>query len=467
MKLYNSLTKKVEEVIPVKEGELSIYSCGPTVYNNAHIGNLMSYIVADTIARVARISGLSVNHVMNITDVDDKTIAASDCYKCPDKNHNAWLKNYTDKYTEVFYNDLESLNINRSNYTFTPATDYIDCMVEFIAKLEESGIAYAAEDGIYFSINEYKNRGSKYGQLVEITTESTGAARINNDEYDKEDIHDFALWKKKKDKEPFWEYKSSKTEMIGRPGWHTECSAMSSKIFSLPFDIHTGGIDLKFPHHENEIAQSTALSDKKMANYFIHSEHLLVDNVKMSKSKNNFYVLDDIAEKGFEQLAFRLLVLRSKYNTKTNFTWDLVQEAQAQLNQLRNISNLQYQFVAEGVKFDDVGLIDELKVIIEDDLNTPLFLSTLIGSLSIINPDSLPVNNQSLQRVFEFVDSVLGLDFSKQADIEDTKKTMIADRQKAKSEKDFERSDELREELLKNGIEIIDTASGPVWQKTY
>ena len=289
MELYNSLSKKVEKLKPTND-TVSIYSCGPTVYNRAHIGNLSAYIVADVLRRTVKATYGSVKHVMNYTDVDDKTIKASK-NKYPNEEPAVALEMLTDHYIEVFLKDMELVGNSVSDIDFIRATDpkTIGGMKALIRKLYEEGFAYVAEDGIYFSIKDYKEAGNKYGQLVDLSNCTLSKERIENDEYDKKDIHDFALWKKKKEGEPAWEFILDGKDITGRPGWHIECSVMSEMNLGVPFDIHTGGIDLKFPHHENEIAQSTAFrSNKTYARFFVHNEHILIDGKKMSKSLNNF-----------------------------------------------------------------------------------------------------------------------------------------------------------------------------------
>ena len=283
LRLFNSLGKKIEVFKALKDKTVRIYTCGPTVYERAHIGNLASFIYADTLHRVLSSAGYKVEHVMNITDVDDKTIAASR-QEFPDDDPKEALKKLTGKYEKLFMKDLEAVGINTREIKFVRATDNVELMQKLIQKLLDAGIAYIADDGIYFSISKYQAAGKTYGQLVEVTADSTEESRINNDDYDKDNAHDFALWKKAKPDEPAWDFTVDGKDMAGRPGWHIECSAMSAHELGQPFDIHTGGVDLKFPHHENEIAQSTAADGDILASFFIHSEHLLVDDQKMSKS---------------------------------------------------------------------------------------------------------------------------------------------------------------------------------------
>src|SRR6266568_1547407 len=302
MKLYNTLTKKVENVTPLDGKVVRIYSCGPTVYDHAHVGNLSAYIFADTLHRALVLDGKSVRHAMNYTDVDDKTIRRSR-EKYPDKVPREALHELTNRFIDVFLNDMRAIG-NRTDdawITFMRATDNIEAMQTLIAKLHASGFAYIAGDGVYFSIEAYRRSGKTYGQLLEISASNTSEARIQNDEYDKESAHDFALWKHKKNAGPAWEFTLGGREMRGRPGWHIECSAMSKKSLAQPFDIHTGGVDLIFPHHENEIAQSTAGEPNPiMASIFAHNEHILIDGKKMAKSAQNFYTLEDVLNKGYD-----------------------------------------------------------------------------------------------------------------------------------------------------------------------
>ncbi|HEY9714084.1 MAG TPA: cysteine--tRNA ligase, partial [Chroococcales cyanobacterium] len=284
MNLFNSLSKTTEPFKPLTGDGVRMYSCGPTVYDHIHIGNLSAFIYADTLRRVLKASGYRVQHIMNFTDVDDKTIRRSrESY--PDMEPRLALEKLTSDYTSIFLDDMTAVGNDIEDMKFIKATDAIPHMQELIRRLYEQKFAYIADDGVYFSIQAYKNSGKVYGQLVELTESSTSEERIANDEYDKENVHDFALWKTQKPGEPAWDFELDGHELVGRPGWHIECSAMSTEQLGQPFDIHTGGVDLKFPHHENEIAQSTAGQDDPLyANIFVHNEHMLVDGQKMSKS---------------------------------------------------------------------------------------------------------------------------------------------------------------------------------------
>ncbi|MGC1176866.1 MAG: cysteine--tRNA ligase, partial [Candidatus Saccharimonadales bacterium] len=384
MKLHNTLTRKIEDVAPLDGQAFRVYSCGPTVYNHIHIGNLASFIFADTLRRTLALAGdTKVKHVMNFTDVDDKTIRSSQ-EQYPDLEPKAALLKLTEEYGEVFLRDTRAVGNDVGAMTFVKATDSIEAMQELIRSLHKQGFAYLADDGVYFSIKAYQKSGKQYGQLTEITTDSTSEARIQNDEYDKESAHDFALWKKQKSGEPAWDFEIDGTDLKGRPGWHIECSAMSAAGLGQPFDIHTGGIDLIFPHHENEIAQSTAGKDEPLyAKVFVHNEHLLVNGQKMSKSLNNFYTLKDIIAKGFDPLAFRLLVLQSHYRHQAHFSWENLEAAQNRLRDLRAFADLKHQAAAETTVIDEIqsqtyeGFISGQSREFSDDLNTPGALSFL------------------------------------------------------------------------------------------
>src|SRR3989344_3802646 len=323
LKLYNTLTRKKETFKPIKEGGVGIYSCGPTVYNYAHIGNLRFNIDVDLLKRAFLFNNYKVKHIMNITDVDDKTIKGS-------KKEKMSLKEFTRKYEKIFLNDLEKLNLIKPDI-MPRATEHINEMVAMIKTLLEKGYAYKAEDGIYFSIEKFKD----YGKLANLKNIRTKKSRIKNDEYDKENIQDFALWKfySDEDGDVFWETEIGK----GRPGWHIECSAMSQKYLGMPIDMHMGAIDLIFPHHTNEIAQSEATNGKKFVNYWVHPAFLTMKEGKMSKSIGNVYYLNDLIEKKYSPLSFRYLVIASHYKTSLLFDFDNLQNAQNSLERLRNI----------------------------------------------------------------------------------------------------------------------------------
>ena len=315
LKIYNTMSHQIEELVPGgvrqesvdKYPPVTIYCCGPTVYNYAHIGNFRTYVFNDLLRRYIKFKGFSVNHAMNITDVDDKTIAGSMKEKIS-------LKEYTERYTEIFFNDLKTLNIEPVEHN-PRATDSVDAMDDIINKLDEKGIVYEQDGSLYFSIAKFPS----YGRLSKLDTrEIKSGARYDADEYKKDDVRDFALWKSTAEGEPSWTIKKG----TGRPGWHIECSAMIRKIFGGTIDIHTGGVDLVFPHHENEIAQSEAAYGEQFVRYWIHGEHLLVDGAKMSKSLGNFYTLNDLVEKGYAPRSIRYLLMSAHYRKQLNFSLD-------------------------------------------------------------------------------------------------------------------------------------------------
>ena len=465
MQIYNTLTKNVEEFTPLEGNKVRMYSCGPTVYDHAHIGNLSSFIAADTLKRALRGAGFEVEHAMNITDVDDKTINRS-CERYPELEPKEALKKLTREYEQAFKDDMVAIGNSIDDIEFVRATEAIPEMQVLISQLHDSGFAYIADDGVYFSIEAYKKSGKKYGQLTHIDSDSTSQARISNDEYDKESAHDFALWKIAKDNEPSWKFSLDGKQLDGRPGWHIECSAMSSMKLSQPFDIHTGGIDLIFPHHENEIAQSTATRENQIyANFFVHSEHLLIDGKKMSKSLNNFYTLQDISAKGFDPLAFRLMILQSHYRKQANFTWEALQAAQNRLQELRNWSALRWQTTEQNSDINFTKLAKTISANLIQDLNTPQALASFSGTVSedevIAN-----VNQQELINFISDIDTMLGLNLSDVEDISAPQKSLLKERQTARDKKDWSAADEIRSQLKSQKIEVKDTPSGQVWNRT-
>lgn len=467
MKLHNTRTRKIETFTPLKDNEARVYSCGPTVYNHAHIGNLSTYIFGDTLRRTLAVSGYQVQHAMNYTDVDDKTIRRSREMFPDDEPHQA-LHKLTDKYIEIFLNDMHKIGNDVAAVTFMRATDddVMQGMFDLITRLHEAGVAYVADDGVYFSIEAYRKSGKTYGQLLELSDSNTSEARIQNDEYDKESVHDFALWKVQKDGEPAWEFMLGGQNLAGRPGWHIECSVMSRIGLGQPFDIHTGGVDLIFPHHENEIAQSTALeSDPVMAQFFIHNEHILVDGKKMSKSLGNFFTLEDIVQKGYDPLAFRLKVLQSHYRSQVNFTWESLEAAQNLLAKLHAWADLKHQVAAFGAQASD-QYADKLRAVLnalQDDLNTPEALSH-VATLASAGEEQ-GVDQDKIQPLLNILDRLFGLGLATRPDITPGQKDLLQERQAARTNKDWAKSDELRDELVAQGIGVRDTSNGPIWYR--
>ncbi len=465
MQLYNTLTRTVALLTPLNQDAVRIYSCGPTVYDHAHIGNLSSYIYADTLRRTIKAAGLNVMHTMNITDVDDKTIRRSleaDHHGSP---MNA-LINFTSRYTELFFADMDAVGNDINAYSFVKATDHIGHMQVIIRNLLDKSIAYIAGDGVYFSIRAYRDSGKTYGQLLKLSGASTAGVRIDNDEYDKASAHDFALWKKRRPDEPYWDFEIDGQDMGGRPGWHIECSAMSAATLGLPFDIHTGGSDLIFPHHENEIAQSTAgVSNDIMATFFVHNEHLLVDGRKMSKSLQNFYTLEDVRAKSIDPLAFRLLVLQSHYRSQSNFTWENLQAAQNILQDIRAWSDMRFQSLNNpglGALYNNA--YTNITAALQQDMNTPEALAGLIAMVKAAGEQG--ADSAVIAGTLPKIEALFGLGLLDREDIDDSQKQALAARDLARKQNNWELSDDIRSKLLTDGLYIRDTEQGQIWSRS-
>lgn len=478
LRLHNTLTKQLDPLQPLNPTKIGIYSCGPTVYDHVHIGNLSSFIAADLLRRVIQANGYAVKHVMNFTDVDDKTIRRSkETY--PDMPPMKALKKLTTEFSDTFIDDMKTIGNDTDALTFIKAADdtTIENMKQLIQELLAKDFAYIADDGVYFSIEAYKKSGKKYGQLVELSESSTSNERIQNDEYDKESIHDFALWKTKKADEPAWEFTVDGHNLTGRPGWHIECSVMSRMELGQPFDIHTGGIDLAFPHHENEIAQSTAGNDDaRYATLFVHNDHILVDGKKMAKSSQNFYTLSDLIKKGIDPLAFRLLVLQSHYRKPTNFTFENVEAAHNRLVHWRAIAALRHQthdtLQSESKELKSnktIVLTAARQAILEalnNDLNTAEALKIIDEAFSHLDGKSLvTLHEHGLNQLLETIDELLGLQLQASTpDISDRQKQRILERDHARQQKDWQKSDEIRAELSAEGVDLRDSDHGSIWQ---
>lgn len=470
LKLFNTLTRKKETFKSIKKNQVGIYTCGPTVYNHAHIGNLRAYVAADVLQRYLQYSGSKVKWVMNITDVDDKTIRDS-------KKAKKTLKEFTRKYEELFFEDIEKLNIEKSSFFKNPrATEYIKEMQGIIKKLLKKEFAYEKDGSIYFSIEKYIKSGKKYGRLSNIDLKGFKSTdRIDSDEYEKEDLKDFVLWKKFKKGEPSWDFKIGKENYAGRPGWHIECSAMSEKYLGSSFDIHTGGVDLVFPHHEDEIAQSEGASGKKFSNYFIHNEHLLVNEQKMSKSLGNFYTIEDIMKMIKNPLALRLLFLQSSYRSKLNFTKKSIIGAEKTLDNIYYFITVMLQDMGNGKTNrleNDINKARKKFIrAMDDDLSTSQAIAVVEELINKANKTVL-INNQETKSMLDFlleIDSILGLGFNKamKGSIATANVLkLIDDREKARKDKDFKKADDIRDKILEKGYEIEDTANGARVRKT-
>lgn len=479
LSLYNSLTKKPESIERASDEVVKIYSCGPTVYDFVHIGNLSAFIAADVLRRVIEAHGFRTQHVMNFTDVDDKTIRRSH-QQSPDEDPMTALSKLTETYSAAFLADMNSIGNDTESLSFIKATDpeVIEGMKTLIGQLVESGFAYVAGDGVYFSIEAYKKSGKTYGQLVDITSlDTAGEQRIQNDDYDKETAHDFSLWKTQKAGEPAWPFAIDGKDLTGRPGWHIECSVMSRQTLGQPFDIHTGGIDLKFPHHENEIAQSTAGRDNPTyAGLFFHNEHILVDGKKMSKRLNNFMTLKDLQEKSIDPLAFRMLVLQSHYRRATNFSFESVESAGNRLRKWRTIAALRHQthdrlqngsdMLAADTTKDLLAASGALVEALGNDLDTPTALMLIDAAFAKIEAvDITRLHGDSLRQLIATIDQTLGLQLAAATpDISDELKQLIIERTRARENGDWQTSDIIRDQLLEAGITLSDGRQSTIWQ---
>ncbi|MDD5710506.1 MAG: cysteine--tRNA ligase [Candidatus Colwellbacteria bacterium] len=452
LKIYNTLTRKKEVFRPVNSGSVGLYTCGPTVYDIAHIGNLRTYIFEDLLRRTLEFLGYRVRHVMNITDVEDKIIKKA-------KANKQTIQEITKPYTKEFLRDIRELNIESAHY-YPTATSHVREMVKFIVGLKEKSFAYEGKDGsVYFDISKFK----PYGRLVGLKKiKVRDGARVDADEYGKDEARDFVLWKAKKGDEPGW--KSPWGE--GRPGWHIECSVMSMKYLGKTFDIHTGGVDNIFPHHENEIAQSEAATGQKFVNYWVHGEHLLVNSEKMAKRSGNFYTLRDIKERGLLPNAFRYLALSAHYRSKLNFTWRSLEGADNAIwNLWRELGRVKFMGNREPIRTKNRKINEYRKVFraaIEDDLDTPKALSILRRIITDTEIDSAAKRSLSFE-----MDKVFGLNLhysDELAKIPLRVRTLAVSRELMRRNQQFVKADGLRNKVKSLGYDIEDTSCGPfIW----
>jgi len=436
LKLYNTLTREKEEFKPLHDKEVGMYSCGPTVYNYAHIGNLKNYIFNDFVKRSLRFLGYKVKQVMNMTDVDDKTIKASQKEKTS-------LKVLTRKYEKSFLSDLHELNISYPDI-IVRATEHIKEMVELVKVLLKKGYAYRANDGIYFSISKFKD----YGKIAQLEKMKDTKERIINDEYDKENAHDFVLWKfyTPEDGDIFWETEIGK----GRPGWHLECSAMSMKYLGETFDIHTGAVDLIFPHHTNEIAQSEAATGKQFVKYWMHGGFLTIKKGKMSKSIGNVFYLKDLKEKGFLPLHYRYMCLTAHYRASLIFAIENLEAAKNSYERLKNIIS-----EIKDDKKTNKKYLAEFEKAISDDLDMPNALAVL---WEMLRDEKAEGKLNAVKKM----DEVFGLKLLEKEKIQIPReiKKLMQEREEARKSKDWKKADKLRNEIKAKGFLISDMEKG-------
>lgn len=461
LRFYNTMTRTLEEFNPIKPGEVRMYTCGPTVYAPAHVGNFRAYMFEDILRRYLTYKGFKVTQVMNLTDIDDKTIRDS-------RAKGITLKEHTQPLIDMFFEDIDRLNIQRAEY-YPAATEHIEEMVAMVEKLLERGHAYRSGDSIYYKISSFP----KYGSLSHMKIEELMAgARIDSDEYEKETASDFALWKgwTEKDGAVFWETSLGK----GRPGWHIECSAMSKKYLGEQFDIHTGGVDNIFPHHENEIAQSEGATGKKFVNYWLHNAHLQIESKKMAKSEGNFFTVQDLVDQGHDPLAIRFVLLSTHYRQQLNFTMDGLEAAKASITRLRDFKSNVESASGTGDTAAVKDAIDKAVKGFEDGLDNDLNISPSIAAVfdfvrdinSVIADKGLSApEKESVLETLERFDGVLGVIFVAEAGIDTEIDEMIQKRLQARKNKDFQMADKIRDELLAKGIILEDTPSGTKWKR--
>lgn len=476
--LFNSWTRSLEPFDALEEHQARVYACGPTVYDYAHIGNFRFNVWVDLMRRVLEWAGYDVRLVMNITDVDDKTIAGA-------LRSGESLEEYTTRYTDAFFEDLCTLRILPADY-YPRATEHIDEMVDLVERLRECGLAYKQDGSIYFRVGAFPEYG-KLSRLDPNQLRSTG--RVEGDAYGKESIRDFALWKASKEGEPSWETRIGS----GRPGWHLECSAMSMKYLGATFDIHVGGVDLMFPHHENEIAQSVGATGNPLARFWLHCAHLVVDGTKMSKSLGNQYTLRQLLDDGQDPVAIRYLLASVHYRKQLNFTFEALGQAKAAVARLRELVLRLEKAVkslpvkGSGASTIALGEADKgFKASIADDLNTSGALGHMFSLVKATNAalDAGSVGQNEATAIFDWfhgVDRIWSfLPTGKQLvdcsvevggvtlqmvgpPIPDADFDLVVARMRARGERDFVAADELRDRLLERGITLEDTATGVRW----
>jgi len=463
LQFYDTLSRRKEAFYPLKPGQASLYACGPTVYNYAHIGNFRAYVFNDILRRYLKYRGYRVEMVMNITDVDDKTIRDSAAAGLD-------IITFTERFTLAFFEDLDSLNIERAEH-YPKATEHIPEILNLILELQKKGLTYESEGSVYYKVTAFPG----YGKLSGVQADTLRAgARVDSDEYEKEDVRDFVLWKANKGEPVRWDSPFGP----GRPGWHIECSAMAMKYFGDTLDIHCGGEDLVFPHHENEIAQSEGATGRPFVRYWLHNRYLLVDGEKMSKSKGNFYTLRDLLEKGCDPLDIRYVLLSAHYRSPLDFSLKAIEQAGAARRRLLDFKRRMVEIAggpaplpgeAEGWAEENIRNAQaRFEAALDDDLDMPAALAAIFefvaeghkaadaGALS-------SADAEAVLTLLQKVDTVLGVIQEKKRILPEEIEALIEERIQARRARDFQRADRIREELHAKGIVLEDTAEGTRW----
>jgi cysteinyl-tRNA synthetase len=461
LRIFNTLSGGIEEFHPLVGNQVRMYTCGPTVYDFAHIGNFRTFVFEDILKRFLKFKGFQVKHVMNVTDVDDKTIRNSGATE-PKK-----LREYTDRFTQAFLEDCRSLRIEEPD-VLVHATDHIDDMVAMILRLKAKGYTYEKDGSTYFKISQFKN----YGRLSKLDVEGIRAgARVDVDEYEKQDARDFVLWKASKNGEPYWDTPLGP----GRPGWHIECSAMSMKYLGESFDLHCGAVDLIFPHHENEIAQSEADSEKPFVRYWVHGEHLVVEGERMAKSKGNFFTLRELVSRSINPLSVRYTLLSVPYKRQLNFTFDVLHQAESSLNRIRDFllrlttGNLK-PGKNERVQTQCAETLQRFEQALDDDLNTAQALAAvfdLVRDLNMVLVENALYEDDrpAVLRTMERMNEVLDLWELPNLALDEQIQRLIDERNQARRSRNFALADQIRDKLYEMGYTIEDTKEGVRWKK--
>lgn len=460
--LYDTETRSKKQITPISGKTIRMYTCGPTIYNFAHIGNLRTYVAEDLLRRAIRFFGFQVEQAMNLTDIDDKTLKGAICKNIP-------LTEFTEPFAKAFFEDLETLNIEKVEH-YPKATDFIPQMIEMIQKLLDQGYAYKSPQGnVYFSISKFP----RYGRLSHLSIEGQKINASGDniaDEYEKDNLSDFVLWKAyepDRDGKIYWESPFGK----GRPGWHIECSAMATELLGETIDIHCGGVDNMFPHHDNEIAQSECCSGKTFVKHWLHVEHLLVDHKKMSKSLGNFYTLRDLLSMGYKGDEVRFLLLSTHYRTQLNFTFDSLNAARSSLERISSFIQRMKEIKQDSLNpvhfFDYLQRADSaFQKALSDDLNISEALAALFDFIRDVNAltDQGAIGEceaTDVLELFEKWDEVLGvLPLHKKEEVPQEILTLLEKREEARKNKDFKTSDLLRDEMIQKGYIIEDTPKG-------
>lgn len=464
LRFHNTLSNRLEDFQPLAGNDVKMYICGPTVWNFAHIGNFRTFTFGDILARYLRYKGYNLTHVMNLTDVDDRIINES-------AKRNISIDEMTAPFITAFWEDMDAIGNLRPDIA-PRATEHIAEMIEIIQTLLENGHAYESDGSIYYRITAFPD----YGKLSKIKFEGNivgGSERIDTDKYEKEDARDFALWKLVDKSEPTgWDADFG----YGRPGWHIECSAMAMKYLGETFDIHAGGIDLQFPHHENEIAQSEGATGVQFAKYWLHGEFLKVDSEKMSKSLGNDFTLRDIIGRGFKPLAIRYLLFSVPYDKQLNFTFENLKGAENTIERLHDFKKrLQEAHLIDGINTDLQekvrGFLQEFETAMDDNLNTSVALASLHNlvreiNTALANETVLTEDRSFILHILDKYDSVFGIFGETKEEFLDTEiEQLIEERQEARRNRNFARSDEIRDSLAEKGIILEDTKDGVRWKR--